>query len=156
LLVLHVAAQLFKINALSRNEFFFLNDNDCRLDPLVNITLSERGRQDHHTGVAFFGEAIYAVVVSLVVHPKFKLIQKSLVFPKALVDWHEVHFNWRVVEDHVQFQFHNCAQESQKVSGLYIVNEHFNLVRVHVCLLLQCLYTLGLEAVADELLQLVF
>ncbi len=42
------------------------------LDTLVHITLSKRWRHNNYTRKPLFGKSIYAVVVVLVKHPKFK------------------------------------------------------------------------------------
>ena len=69
-----------------------------RFDALVDVSLSEGWRHDHDAGQSFLGEAIDAVVVIFVVHPKLKLFKFSLFLVHSGL---QLHFNWWITQYHV-------------------------------------------------------
>ena len=71
-------------------------DDDSRLDALVDVALSVGRRQNDHAGRAFLGKTIYAVIVLLVEHPVVILVLIRGFCTDRFRDGQGNHFNRRV------------------------------------------------------------
>ena len=74
--------------------------NHGRFDALINVSLAVGRGQDYNARVAFFREAINAVVVILVEHPELKFLSQLLLGLTFLTTEHGQLYRW-VIQDHV-------------------------------------------------------
>lgn len=71
-----------------------------RFNALIDITGSIRRRENYNARETFLGEAIYAVVIVLVEHPKLKFFNKMLPLLALLPSIH-AQLDWRIIKNHV-------------------------------------------------------
>lgn len=115
--VLHQVLALFVLSTIVRE------NDDSRLDALVDVALTIGWRQHDHTGIAFFRESIDAVVVVLVEHPEVILFcQLRLLDPFRATEHRQL--DRRVIQNHMKLEFHDGLDEADKVRTAHVVFEH--------------------------------
>jgi len=119
---------LHQVVLLSILTVFGKHDNS-RLDTLVHVALAEGRWQHDDTGVAFFGEAVNAIVVIFVVHPKFIFLGQD-VLSCALLHRKHRQFNGRFIEYHVKHELNDSLNKADKVRCSHIVLKHLQVVFV--------------------------
>jgi hypothetical protein len=115
---------LFLSNMLIQLFSCFIDWQHCRLDSLVNITLSVRGRQDHHTWEAFLRKTINAIVIVLIVHPEVKFFYQGSFKLSCRPRFHTQLDRW-IVQDHMECNLENCSEKSLKIFCRDIFFEFF-------------------------------
>lgn len=105
-----------------------VHHNHSWLDALVHVALSVGWRDNNHTGHAFLREPVDAVVIVLVVHPKFKklCVVHSLRGNARL----QLEFDGWLRQDHVQLKLYHCAHKVPKVWLADAIVKHVELVTV--------------------------
>ena len=99
--------------------------NHRRFDSLVDVALAVGWGQDDHARISLAREPIDAIVIVLVEHPKFKLLNElGLGFTLLAAQHGEL--NRRIVKYHVELKFDYGLNKADEVWRADIILEHIH------------------------------